>query len=398
MYLSHFENTKAIQFERYSLDSRIRTTLFRRWSKRGHAGSRPTPSRCSRDLVGLVPRSLTSTFLVFVALSVQQVAADESILHYAESSEFHMGTRFRVSFYAANSKIASQAMRRAFQRIRQLDNTLSIYIKGSELNQLCDTCPHARPVHIGQDLWNVLVYSEQLAKQSQGAFDVTVGPLTKLWRRARRRKQLPDPLLLEKARRSVGYRHVRLLTKSRSVQLLQQGMQLDLGGIAKGYAADAALRELTDLGITRASVDAGGDLALADAPPNQSGWRVVIDSLDADRLPEAVLNLTNVSVATSGDKWQFVEIGGIRYSHIIDPRTGIGVASRISSTVIAKDCMTADGLASALSVMGAETGMRLVEGTDDASALLFAQTKHRIDRFATPRFAQYLNNDAQGRE
>jgi thiamine biosynthesis lipoprotein len=136
-------------------------------------------------------------------------------------------------------------------------------------------------------------------------------------------------------------------------------MQLDLGGIAKGYAGDEVLRVLAGFGITRALADAGGDLVLGDAPPASCGWRVAVGTVDAaGRRVEEVRCLANIAVATSGDTYRYLEADGTRYSHIIDPATGMGLTSRREVTVLAPTGMQADALASAVSVMG-EAGLAL---------------------------------------
>src|SRR5262249_28184538 len=154
---------------------------------------------------------------------------------------------------------------------------------------------------------------------------------------ARRTHELPDAKELSRARALVGYQNLRLDAKARTVQLLKPGMQLDLGGIAKGYSADEALAVLRKNGITRALVAAGGDIAVGDAPPDVDGWKIGIAPLeDPDKKPTRYLILQNAAMSTSGDAEQYVEISGKRYSHIVDPRTGIGLVGRQSVTVVAR--------------------------------------------------------------
>jgi len=182
------------------------------------------------------------------------------------------------------------------------------------------------------------------------------------------------------------------------VQILRAGMQLDLGAIAKGYAADEALREIQRLGITQASVDAGGDLALGDPPPEQVGWTVAIPTLDPESQIEkesrpadqTFLRLANVGIATSGDSRQFVEIDETRYSHIIDPRTGLGLTGRISVTVISADCMTADGLASAACVLGLSAGMKTIEPMGGASAMFQVIRNGHNQQYTTRGFSRFV--------
>ena len=189
-----------------------------------------------------------------------------------------------------------------------------------------------------------------------GAFDPTVGPFVRLWRRARRSHELPDAERVAAAARSVGAEHVEL--KGRRARLLVEGMRLDLGAIAKGYALDEALLVLRELGIDRALLDGGGDVLVGAPPPHASGWKIAVRPLGPDG-PVWPMELDHQAVATSGDTSQFVVIGGERYSHLIDPRTGEALRGSRAATVIAPDGVTADALASAGCVMG-EAGVEMV--------------------------------------
>src|SRR5207253_10014235 len=171
-----------------------------------------------------------------------------------------------------------------------------------------------------------------------------------------------------RARRLVGYDKIQLNSPDRTVQLTVEGMLLDLGAIAKGYAAEAALEVLRRYGLTRALVAASGDIAAGDPPPGTRGWKVGIAPLDDPNAePSRFVLLNHAAVSTSGDTEQYVEIDGKRYSHIVDPHTGIGVTRRSSATVVARDGTTADGLDTAVSVLGPEEGLGLIEATDGAA-------------------------------
>jgi thiamine biosynthesis lipoprotein len=242
-------------------------------------------------------------------------------------------------------------------------------------------------VAVGEELFFVLAKAQELAQRSDGAFDVTVGPVVRLWRKARRAKQLPDAEELAKARALVGYRNVRLDEKARTVQLLKPGMQLDLGGIAKGYAADEALAVLRREGVTRALVAAGGDIAVSGPPPDAEGWTVGIAPVeDPERKPQRHLLLKDYAVSTSGDAEQYVEIDGKRYSHIVDPRTGVGLVGRQSVTVVAPKGVQADSLTKVVSVLGPERGLPLIEATEGASALVVRKTEQGEEVIASKRF------------
>jgi thiamine biosynthesis lipoprotein len=247
-----------------------------------------------------------------------------------------MGTLVRIIIYS-NSE---SPMRAAFDRIGELDEKLSDYKPESELNRLCRTHDEAVPVSF--DLFRVLEASLKLSSLTDGAFDVTIGPVTHLWRLGK----TPDAETMAR----VGWRNVVLDKERRTVELKLAGMQLDLGAIAKGYAADEALKTLRALGVTRALIAVSGDIAAGDAPPGTKGWRVGLEPAGGE------IFLRDAAVSTSGDTEQFREIRGVRYSHIIDPKTGLGLRSSIVVTVVARRGLDADPIATAVSVMGEERG------------------------------------------
>lgn len=317
--------------------------------------------------------------------------AAEQPLERFEARQRHMGVEFKLAFYAPDEATADRAQRAAFARIKQLDGILSDYAPTSELSRLSATAPSPAPVPLGNDLWRVLSASQALASESEGAFDVTVGPLTALWRQARRGKKLPADEALSAARAATGYRHLALDEKAHTARLLRPGMRLDLGGIGMGYAVDQALAVLRREGIPRAMIDASGDIGAADPPPGARGWRVGVAPLDPQAKPSQFLLLANRAVTTSGDAFQHVVIDGRRYSHIVDPRTGLGLGDSSSVTVVANDCTTADSLATAVCVLGPTAGLKLVESRPGAAALVVRKRDDgRVETRASRRWAEHL--------
>ena len=336
--------------------------------------------------------ALATTLLAYV-LSAHALLTpgDESLLKRYQVSELHMGTQVTIVLYATNDESANQGFRAAFSRVGNLDAILSDYRSDSELSRLSQSAPKsaagpARAVPLSSDLWRVLNHSQQLSRRTHGAFDVTVGPLTRLWRRARRQRAMPSENKLQQAMAAIGYQWLELDNDNRTATLLRSEMRLDLGGVAKGYVTDAALKELATLGIDHALVNAGGDMSMGRAPPGTRGWKVGVAPLDATQEPSKLLLLEDGAIATSGDAWQFVEIGGRRYSHIVDPRTGLGLTSRSSVTVVAEDGMTADALASAVSVLGPEKGLALIHQTPGTSALVIRVVNNATQVRQSTRF------------
>jgi thiamine biosynthesis lipoprotein len=305
----------------------------------------------------------------------------------------HMGTTVRIVLYAADQKTGKEAADAGFARVAALDQCMSDYKRDSELMKLCAAfrTEVGPPVPVSDDLFAVLVAAAELSRLSDGAFDVSVGPVVQLWRHARRTQQLPDKEDLAAALRKVGWRNVELDPARKAVRLLVPGMQLDLGGIAKGYAADAVLALLRQrFGITRALVAASGDITCGDPPLGRDFWEVDIAPIARGQAPRH-LRLANAAVSTSGDLEQFVEIGGVRYSHIVDPRTGLGVTGRRSVTVIAPRGVTADSYTKAVMLMPAGKGFSLIEATPGAAAYAAVVGPNEALRTSqTRRFAQFL--------
>ena len=319
-------------------------------------------------------------------------SADPALVRF-ESTQAQMGVPFKIILYAADEATANRAFQAAFSRIYQLNRILSDYDPESELSRLSHTGHAAKGVVVSDPLWTVLLRSQQLAVQSGGAFDVTLGPYVRLWRRARRAKEMPSPERLAEAREAVGFQHLKLDEKHHAVQLLKPNMRLDLGGIAMGYAVDEALKVLRQQSITRALIDASGDIGVGDPPPGKRGWTIRVVPLSATGTPSKQIVLANAAVSTAGDALQHVDLGGKRYSHIVDPHTGLGLTDRTGVTVIAGDCITADSLDTAINVMGPKAGLKLIENTPGTAAFIVRATDHEPEIYESPGFETFVVPD-----
>ena len=314
------------------------------------------------------------------------VATFGAELQRFEFTQTHMGVEFAITLYAPDEDSANQVSAAAFARIHELDTLLSDYDPQSELNLLSDTAGSGQRVPISKDLWAVLSQAQKLSVKTGGAFDVTVGPLSRLWRRARRSFILPTEKQLTRAKAAVGYKYLKLDRATQSAQLVRPKMRLDVGGNAKGYAADEALAVLARQGIAHAMVRASGDISVGEPPPDAKGWKIGIAPLEEDGPPRRFLLLARMAVSTSGDAHQFLEFGGKRYSHILDPHTGLGLTTRSSVTVIAPRGIDADGLASAVCVLGPERGLRLIEEMPDTAVLIVQVVDGQTETHESERF------------
>lgn len=341
--------------------------------------------------MNLAPRRMRQCLAALTALLATSAApAEEPQLARYHFRQVHMGVPIDVTLYAADELSANAAADAAFERIAQLDRAMSDYKPDSELSRLSASAGSGRAVRLSDDLWLVLSRSQRLAEETDGAFDVTVGPYVRLWRRARRSQEFPSAERLAEARAAVGYRKLRLDEAQHTAELSAPGMRLDLGGIAMGYAADEALAVLVSHGFSRAMVDASGDIVVGDPPPGAKGWRIGIAPVtDPDGPPSRFVLISRCALTVSGDAFQHVVIDGKRYSHIVDPRTGLGLTDQSSVTAIAPDGITADGLDTAVSVLGPQLGLELVERTPGAAALVLRNSDGRIETFASQRFGPY---------
>jgi thiamine biosynthesis lipoprotein len=294
-----------------------------------------------------------------------------------------MGTLVRITLYTSSEDAARKAFESAFARIAELDRILSDYQPDSELNQLTRKAL-GRPTHVSKDLLAVLAASQELSEATDGAFDVTQGPVIRLWRAARKAGRLPDDRALKEAASRSGFRKLHVNATRQTVMLEQSDMALDVGAIGKGYAASESLTVLRGLGIRSALVAVSGDLAFSDAPPGQRGWRIDIHDDPALAAVPRVLELTNAAVSTSGASEQHLDINGRRYSHVIDPSSGIGIDGDITVTVIAQRGLDADGLDTAVSVLGRDRGLALIESRPGTAALIVerSQTGTRVSMSA----------------
>ena len=335
---------------------------------------------------------MTSSKLLVAILLVAALASPFSNpqLNAYEAVEPHMGTLFRIKLYAENQTVAQHAFRAAFDRVDQLERILSDYRAESELSLITAEAV-GRPVRVSEDLFRVAEASQQISAETEGAFDLTIGPLTHLWRQARHNQTLPQKQAIQAAMVHCGYQKLHLDRAARTIEFDMPQMLLDAGGIAKGYAADEALAVLGGLGLRSALVAASGDLAFGDAPPGKSGWEIGVDSFDRANKPfTRVLTLSNAGVSTSGSSEQHLNSGGSTYSHIIDPTTGLGLQADLTVTTISRRGITADAAATAISVLGCERGLVFANQHPDLAAYLLFKTQGQVREFESDRFERIL--------
>ncbi|QKZ11851.1 FAD:protein FMN transferase [Spirosoma sp. KUDC1026] len=295
-----------------------------------------------------------------------------------------MGTQFTLIFYATDSLGANRINRAVSVRMDSLNQVMSDYLDGSEINRLSETSGSGRWVPVSADLFNVLQQAQYVAKRSGGRFDPTIGPLSLLWRRAVRRGEFPTAKQRRQAHRAVGYRLLELDSITRSARLRRPGMRLDVGGIGQGFANDEAMRVLHRLGIRSALLDLGGDILISGAPPGQAGWRVSVGSPETS--DTATLVLRDVAITTSGDLYRHLDYRGRRYSHIMNPRSGLGLRHFVRATVSAPTGWQADALTKVFSVAGLRKSRRLIRRFPYAIVQLVERKRGRLHHWQSTPF------------
>lgn len=292
-----------------------------------------------------------------------------------------MGTFSRAVALAETEATAAACAAAAFAEQRRVDALMSDYKGDSEVSRV-NRDAFERPVPIGAETLEVVRKAIYFSELSEGAFDVTVGPFVDLWRAAAEANAPPTEAALAEARSKVGYDKLILDESAGTIRFAVAGMRIDLGGIAKGYAIDKSIEAMKQRGAVGGMVDIGGDVRCFGQPPQGQGtWLIGLQDPDVapDDLgsgkPLLVLKITDEAVTTSGDYRRFTSVAGEKESHILDTHTGRGASQLASVTIIAPDGITADALATAVSVMGAEKGMALIETLPDTEAILIPRQK-----------------------
>lgn len=308
--------------------------------------------------------------LAVLLASMSATRADD--LELFQFREVHLAVDVELRVYAAEEAAAKVAAEAAYARIDELNRIFSDYDAESEVSRLARS---TEPTKVSPELWFLLTSSRQIYKQTDGSFDVTLGALIKQWRRARRQKELPTPAQIAEAKSQIGMLHLKFDCTQQTVQVLQPGLQFDFGGIAKGYIAEEAFKILEEKGCPRSLVGIAGDIFAGEPPPDAKGWKIGIAPLDKpDGSPSRFLSLKRQAVSTSGDAFQFAEIDGVRYSHIVDPKTGLGLTERSSVTIVAPHGWIADGYATAVCLVGKDRGIKLLGKLEGTAGIVVTQT------------------------
>lgn len=299
--------------------------------------------------------------------------------------EQKMGSPFGIIMYAEDSATAADIAQRAFLLVDSLNMIFSDYEKNSEINKLSSCAGRDSFISVSPLLFDVLRRSKEAWRISDGRFDITIGTLSHLWRGARKANRFPQDSLIKEALLKTGMRYLILDEQTKSVKLQKPGMALDLGGIAKGFIAQYILNFLKHNGYASALVDAGGDIACGDAPPEKEGWSIAVSLPIQNRVMSRNIVLKNQGVATSGNLYQYIEHNGKKFSHEIDPKTGYGTLNRKTVTIVSSDATLSDWLATACRLSSVRKSKRMAKRMN-ARMLILEIKKSKVSTHSTGGF------------
>jgi thiamine biosynthesis lipoprotein len=281
-----------------------------------------------------------------------------------------MGNRFEISAVAADEAWAMERIDAAVEEIRRIEILLTTYDEGSETNRINRNAGIA-PVEVSAETFALIERSIRISAVTQGAFDISYGSVDKrLWNFDQEMRQLPDKELARKMVRLINYRNILLDRARTTVFLKEKGMRIGFGGIGKGYAAERAKKVMQERGVDSGIVNASGDLTAWGLQPDGRPWTIGIVRPDVKREIFSYLDITNMALATSGNYEKYVMIGGKRYSHTIDPRTGLPVTGIKSVTIITPNAEIADAMATPVMIMGVRAGLYLINQMKDIEAVI----------------------------
>lgn len=326
---------------------------------------------------------LSASALLLAGVFVSRLFKEPRLFH---RSEYIMGTIFDITAVDDDERLLEVTSKKAFDEIKRIEGLMSRYKETSEVS-LVNKNAGVGPVKVGHELIEVLVEAKRISELSDGAFDVTIGPLTNLWGFDLEKNVVPPAEKIEELRRLVNYRKLRIDETASAVYLEEKGMMLDVGGIAKGYSVTRAMKIFEDAGVKDVIVNAGGNLKLRGGKRGKP-WRIGIQSPRDEGKLLGKLTISDISVATSGDYQRYFIKDGIRYHHILDPRTGFPAKGLISSTVVGRGKTSMDGFSSAVFILGADKGAALMKKTGAEGIMVMEDGKVIVSEGIKERFTK----------
>ncbi len=340
-------------------------------------------------------KTIFAVILVVISLLVSLKLLSGKNAYFDSGHRPVMGTFANVIALAPDLHIAKNAVEKAFGEFEKVEKLMSSYRTDSQINKVNDNA-YNQPVQVSDDTFEVIKKAIKFSKLTNGAFDITVAPLVELFKKAEDVNSLPRKNEIENARSKIGFQKLILDIVNKTVKFSVEGMKIDLGGIAKGYAIDTAVEAMKNAGAAGGMIDIGGDIRVFGEPPNgRHSWLIGLQNPDITKTDIAkdnyllVLKLNNTAVATSGDYRRFYFIEGQKFSHIFDAHTGYNANKLPSVSIITENAAKADALATAVSVMGKDKGLNLIEKLPQTEAILISsENKGKIIK--TSRADKYI--------
>ncbi len=281
-----------------------------------------------------------------------------------------MGNRFEISVVANDTLHAQACIDAGVSEISRIEKLLTTFSDSSQTNAI-NFNAGIKPVAVDREVFDLIARSLRISSLTQGAFDITYGSIDKsLWNFDINMKQLPDAGTAKKAVRLINYRNIILDAENQTVFLKKRGMRIGFGGIGKGYAAECARQVMKNLGVQSGIVNASGDLCAWGLQPGGEKWTVGIADPDLSHEVFSYMAISDLAVATSGNYEKFVMIDGQKYSHTINPRTGLPVSGIKSVTIISTNAEIADAMATPVMIMGISAGMDLINQVNNIEAVI----------------------------
>ncbi len=316
---------------------------------------------------------------VVIAVLLSVVIIQKYRLKPLKQTEMIMGTLVEITVIPANEK----AIREAFEALKKVDALMSTYKEDSEISIL----NREGKAQVSEETLEVIEDAIKFSNLTDGAFDITCRPLINLWKKAKKEEKVPTEEEIEEAISLVGYQ--RIILEGNQIRLEKKGMQIDLGGIAKGYAVDKAIEALKKNSIKGALVNAGGDLYALGTDPQGEKWQIGIqDPRDEDKIID-IIKVKDKAVATSGDYRRYFTLEGKRFSHIVNPKTGLTVQDvPMSVTIIGPDATTTDALSTGVFVLGPEEGMKLIESLPEVEGMIISEGMKKLTSEGWEKFLE----------
>ena len=324
--------------------------------------------------------------LIFLVLLPFSLSAQ---LKRFEFSENKMGSSFNLIFYHADSVEAVKLAKECLLIVDSINNIFSDYSPESEVGKLA-LQKNLTGIKVSDELFSMILRSKDAWERSGKTFDITIGALTQLWRKAKKENRFPSEAEVKAAKDLTGFKNLTINERSKTISFRKPGIRFDFGGIVPGYAAQRVIDFLKTKNIHIALVDASGDIVMSDTPPGKEGWTIGINLPENENeIWDKKLELKNFAVSTSGDVYRYTIHNGIKYSHIIDPKTGYGVTSQRNVTVITKYGADADWLATACSILPLKKALKLAK-KEGASILIATMNGEKIVTYKSKSFDKYF--------